>query len=138
MTAALTSPPLPYQARELLGSSARGLIEAYATPDPARRYATAHLSALRAAAAVLAARAHPVRQGRIRSVWSLLPGVAPQLQEWAAFFAGGATKRAAAEAGLQVVCQREADDLVRDAEAFLMQVAALLGVDQQVVLGDGG
>ena len=137
MTAALTSPPLPYQARDLLGSSARGLIEAYATPDPARRYATAHLAALRAAAAVLAARAHPVRQGRIRSVWSLLPGVAPQLQEWAAFFAGGATKRAAAEAGLQVVSQREADDLVRDAEAFLMQVAALLGVDQQVVLGDG-
>lgn len=137
MTAALTSPPLPYQARELLGSSARGLIEAYATPDPARRYATAHLAALRAAAAVLAARAHPVRrQGRIRSVWSLLPGVAPQLQEWAAFFAGGATKRAAADAGLQVVSQREADDLVRDAESFLVQVAALLGVDHQVVLPD--
>ena len=137
MTAALTSPPLPYQARDLLGSSARGLIEAYATPDPARRYATAHLAALRAAAAVLAARAHPVRQGRIRSVWSLLPAVAPQLQEWATFFAGGAGKRAAADAGLQVVSQREADDLVRDSEAFLMQVAALLGVDHQVVLGDG-
>jgi hypothetical protein len=137
MTAALTSPPLPYQARDLLGSSARGLIEAYATPDPARRYATAHLAALRAAAAVLAARAHPVRQGRIRSVWILLPRVAPQLQEWAAFFAGGAGKRAAADAGLLVVSQREADDLVRDSEAFLMQVAALLGVDHQVVLGGG-
>ena len=137
MTAALTSPPLPYQARDLLGSSARGLIEAYATPDPARRYATAHLAALRAAAAVLAARAHPVRRGGIRSVWILLPGVAPQLQEWAAFFAGGAGKRAAADAGLHVVSQREADDLVRDAEAFLVQVAALLGVDHQVVLGGG-
>ena len=136
MTAALTSPPLPYQARELLGSSARGLIEAYATSEPGRRYATAHLAALRAAAAVLAARAHPVRRGRIRSVWSLLPGVAPQLQEWATFFAGGAAKRAAADAGLQVVSQREADDLIRDAESFLVQVAALLGVDHQVVLGD--
>jgi hypothetical protein len=137
MTAAPTSPPLPVQARELLGSAARGLLEAYVTPEPARRYATAHLAALRAAAAVLAARAHPVRRGRIRSVWSLLPGVAPQLQEWSVFFAANAAKRAAADAGLPVVTQREADDLVRDAETFLGQVAALLGVDQQVILRDG-
>ncbi len=137
MTAAPMSPPLTYQARELLGSAARGLLEAYATPEPSRRYATAHLSALRAAAAVLAARAHPVRQGRIRSVWVLLPSVAPQLHEWAGFFAANAAKRAAADAGLPVVSQREADDLVRDAETFLMQVAAMLGVDQQVILRDG-
>ena len=137
MTAAPTSPPLPYQTRDLLGSAARGLLEAYTTPEPARRYAAAHLAALRAAAAVLAARAHPVRQSRIRSVWVLLPQVAPQLQEWAAFFAANAARRAAAEAGLPVVSQRESDDLLRDAEAFLVQVAALLGVDQQVVLRDG-
>jgi hypothetical protein len=138
MTAAPISPPIPQQARELLGSSARGLLEAYATPEPARRYATAHLAALRAAAAVLAARAHPVRQPRIRSVWALLPGVAPQLEEWATFFAAGAATRAAAEAGLPVVRQREADDLLRDAETFLVQVAALLGVDQQAMLGEQG
>jgi hypothetical protein len=70
-------------------------------------------------------------------VWTLLPAVAPQLQEWAAFFAANAAKRAAADAGLPVVSQREADDLVRDSEAFLLQVAALLGVDHQVVLPDG-
>ena len=137
MTAAPTSPPISYQARELLGSAARGLLEAYTTPEPNRRYATAHLAALRAAAAVLAARAHPVRQGRIRSVWVLLPAVAPSLQEWAAFFSANAAKRAAADAGLPVVSQREADDLVRDAETFLAQVAALLGVDQQAILPDG-
>lgn len=137
MTAAPISPPIPVPARELLGSSARGLLEAYATPEPNRRYATAHLAALRAAAAVLAARAHPIRPGRIRSVWVLLPTVAPALQEWATFFAAGATKRAAAEAGLHVVSQREADDLLRDAEAFLAHVAALLGVDQQAILPDG-
>lgn len=134
MSAVPTSPPVPYQARELLGSAARGLLEAYATPDPARRYATAHLAALRAAAAVLAARAHPVRQGRIRSVWTLLPVVAPQMQEWAVFFAANASRRAAAEAGLPVVSQREADDLVRDAESFLVQAAAVIGVDQQSIL----
>jgi hypothetical protein len=131
------SPPLPSQARELLGSSARGLLEAYATPEPTRRYAAAHLAALRAAAAVLAARAHPVGRGRIRSVWALLPRVAPQLQEWSVFFAANAAKRAAADAGLPVVSQREADDLLRDAEAFLLMVAAVLGIDQQVILRDG-
>ena len=137
MTAAPISPPIPYQARDLLGSAARGLLEAYTTPEPAGRYATAHLAALRAAAAVLAARAHPVRQGRIRSVWTLLPTVAPSLQEWSAFFAANAAKRAAADAGLPVVSPREADDLLRDAETFLAQVAALLRVDQQVILPDG-
>lgn len=135
MSAVPMGPPVPHQVSELLGSAARGLLEAYATPDPARRYATAHLAALRAAAAVLAARAHPVRQGgRIRSVWALLPVVAPQLQEWAAFFAANATKRAAADAGLPVVSQREADDLVRDVETFVVQVAAVIGVDQQSIL----
>lgn len=134
MTAIPTSPPVPYQARELLGSAARGLLEAYTTPEPNRRYATAHLAALRAAAAVLATRAQPMKRGRIRSVWSLLPVVAPQLQEWSAFFAANATKRAAADAGLPVVSQREADDLLRDAEAFLQQVAVMIGVDRQDVL----
>jgi hypothetical protein len=33
-----------------------------------------------------------------------------------------------------VVSQREADDLVRDAESFLVQVAAVIGVDQQSIL----
>ena len=86
---------------------------------------------------MLAARAHPVRQGRIRSVWTLLPTVAPSLQEWSTFFAANAAKRAAADAGLPVVSPREADDLLRDAETFLAQVAALLRVDQQVILPDG-
>lgn len=137
MTIELTSPPLPYQARELLGSAARGLIEAHTTPEPGPRYAIAHLAALRAAAAVLAARAHPVRRGRIRSVWVLLPAVAPQLQEWATFFAGGAAKRAAAEAGIPVISHREADDLVRDVEIFLSQVTSLLGMADQGILGRG-
>lgn len=138
MTAAPVSPPVPVQARDLLGAAARGLLEAYATPEPARRYATAHLAALRAAAAVLAARAHPIARGRIRSVWVLLPAVAPQLQEWSAFFAANAAKRAAADAGLaHAVTRREADDLLRDAETFLTQVAALIGVDQQAVLPSG-
>jgi hypothetical protein len=65
----------------------------------------------------------------------LLAEVAPELGEWAQFFAAGAGKRAAAEAGLRgAVTEREADDLVRDAEAFLARVARLLGVPHQPVL----
>ena len=49
--------------------------------------------------------------------------MAPELTEWAAFFAAGAGKRAAAEAGItRVISSREADDLLRDSEAFLRLV----------------
>jgi hypothetical protein len=72
-------------------------------------------------------------------VWALLTEVAPALDEWAAFFAAGAGKRAAAEAGLPVVTQREADDLLRDAEAFLVVVeAALAGACQPLLTSVAG
>ncbi|HVU73072.1 MAG TPA: SAV_6107 family HEPN domain-containing protein, partial [Mycobacteriales bacterium] len=57
------------------------------------------------------------------TAWRLLAVVAPELGEWAAFFAAGATRRAAAESGVPgVVSEREADDLLRDAETFLTTV----------------
>ena len=47
----------------------------------------------------------------------------------AAFFAAGAGKRAAAEAGsTRAVTEREADDLVRDADRFLGVVESCLGL----------
>ncbi|MCW2622659.1 MAG: uncharacterized protein JWL64_2261 [Frankiales bacterium] len=118
--------PLP--AATLLDLSSRGLTDAARATVPAERYATAHLAALRAAAAVLACRALPAttpapRRGRPTSAWVLLAAVAPELGEWATFFAEGARKRAAAEAGLAVVTPREADDLLRDSHAFLQVVA---------------
>jgi L-fucose isomerase-like protein len=68
-------------------------------------------------------------------VWVLLAAVAPELAEWAAFFAVGAAKRAAAEAGIpRVVTAREADDLLRDAERFLAVVETTLGLPHQPVL----
>ena len=101
------------------------------------RYATAHLAALRAAAAVLAARARPEprRRNRLTSVWVLLAAVAPELGEWAAFFAAGAAKRAAAEAGIpRAVTAREADDLVRAADQFVEVAANSLGLAYQPAL----
>jgi len=132
--------PLP--STTLLTLAGRGLVEAAEATTPAERYAAAHLSALRAAAAVLACRARPaaspVRRLRPTSAWVLLTAVAPELGEWAAFFAAGARKRAAAEAGLAgAVTPREADDLLRDAEMFLAVVETTLGLAHQQLLASG-
>ncbi|MDQ6650641.1 MAG: SAV_6107 family HEPN domain-containing protein, partial [Actinomycetota bacterium] len=100
------------------------------------------LAALRTAAAVLAARARPAlpgtSRGRPASAWVLLAAVAPELGEWAAFFAAGAVKRSAAEAGLPgAVSAREADDLFRDAQTFMAVVETTLGLGFQPVLPTG-
>ena len=117
---------------DLLVAAQRGLVEATYAETAAERYVGAHLAALRSAAAVLAARAQPAKgRARLRSVWSVLPAVAPEFTEWAQFFAASAAKRSAAEAGLRVVTQREADDLLRDAETFHDQVCTLLHIDRQ-------
>ncbi len=120
---------------DLLAAARRGLTEAMLSPRPAERYAAAHLAALRGAAAVLAARTRPTPSRRgPRSAWELLTQAAPELTEWATFFAAGATKRSAAEAGLDVVTSREADDLLRDAETFLALVDTTVGVPHQIAL----
>jgi hypothetical protein len=120
---------------QLLTIARQGLGEAAQTRPDGLRYATAHLAALRAAAAVLAARARPAaptRRSRVTSVWSLLVLVAPEFSEWASYFALGAGKRAAAEAGIpRVVSQREADDLLSAAEQFVTLVESALGLAYQ-------
>jgi len=122
----------------LLQSARQGLAEAAEEDGAGSRYVAAHLAALRAAAAIVAARPDagtgPRRKGP-KSVWELLPRVEPALSEWAAFFAAGARKRAAAEAGLpRAVSAAEADDLLRDAETFLSLAEEALGVTVQPVL----
>lgn len=124
-----------------LERAAASLQEAITTSDVAVRYATAHVAALRATAALLAARARPVvaaRTGRSRAqrnAWVLLTEVAPEFAEWAAFFSAGAAKRAAAEAGSRrAVTDREADDLVRDADRFLGLVEESLGLTRHLPL----
>ena len=131
---------VPPSALGLLDQARRGLQEAAGLSVPAERYATAHLAALRAAAAVLAARTRPVdtrlRRRRPTSAWGLLTEVAPELGEWAAFFAAGAAKRAAAEAGVtRAVTAREADDLLRDAATFLALAETTLGLVPSLPLG---
>lgn len=126
--------PVSPAVRDLLASAARCLMDAGAAGSSGERYAAAHLTALRAAAAVLASRGRPNGRSRPRSVWDLLAAVAPEFAEWSAFFAAGAGKRAAAEAGLNVVTEREADDLMRDAEKFLELVAMRFGFSHQLLM----
>jgi hypothetical protein len=122
-----------------LERAAASLREAVTSTDVGLRYTHAHIAALRATAALLAARAQPQvgRRRPQRNAWTLLAQVAPELAEWARFFAAGAAKRAAAEAGSRrAVSEREADDLVRDADRFLALVEELLGLTQHVPVGD--
>jgi hypothetical protein len=134
-TSTLVRPPVSPAARMLLDRSSTGLHQACAARSAAERYVAAHLSALRAAAAVLAVRGRPTSRGGPRSVWEVLPRVSPELDEWAAFFAATASRRAAVEAGRgDAIGSREADDLLRDAEAFHHVVEAALGLPYQQVL----
>ena len=122
---------LPAATHSYLERSAESLREAMTCPDVPQRYALAHVAALRATAALLAARARPttVQRRRQKNAWVLLTEVAPELAEWASFFSAGAAKRAAAEAGSRrAVTEREADDLVRDADRFLALVESSLGL----------
>ena len=123
---------VPAASHAYLARSAGSLHEAMTTSEVPQRYALAHVAALRATAALLAARARPSQpRRRQKNAWVLLAEVAPEFAEWAAFFSAGAAKRAAAEAGSQrAVTDREADDLVRDADRFLGLVEESLGLDR--------
>lgn len=119
---------------DLLSAAVRSLDVAITASRPSEKFVAAHLAALRAAAALLATQARPSSR-RPTSVWTLLPRVAPDCADWAAYFAAGATKRALAEAGVQTaVSEREADDLVRGAHEFINLVADRLGVTRQMTL----
>jgi hypothetical protein len=111
----------PEPALTLLSQAERGLAEAELDPEPAPRFAKAYLAALRAAAALLAVRGRPHRgRSRPMSVWTLLPTVAPELQEWATFFAAWSDTRESVQAGItRVVTTRSADDLVRQTGQFV-------------------
>lgn len=134
MTVVVDGPPVGRAALGLLRQASEALAEAHREPEPLRRYPAAYLAAMRAAAAVLAVRARPQtapprRRGATRNVWHLLAEVAPELGEWAAFFASCSATRAAAEAGIErLVGRREADDLLRQAEQFVGIVRAALAL----------
>jgi len=109
---------------ELLERAETALLAACRSREVAQRHQHARLAALRGAAALVGARTPPRTTGSApgpRSLWAVLPGVAPELAEWAGFFAT-ATRRTGTPS------TREADDLLRQAETFLDLVRASLGL----------
>jgi hypothetical protein len=133
----LARPSVSPAARMLLDRSRTGLLQSCAARTRGERYVAAHLAALRAAAAILAVRGRPGTRSGPRSMWEILPRIAPELAEWSAFFAATASRRAAIEAGRNgSITSRDADDLLRDAEAFHQVIESLLGIPGQSVLPD--
>lgn len=117
----------------LLERSREGLRSAASDLDARSRWAGAHLAALRAATAVLAVRGRPgPARSRPRSVWHVLPRLAPELAEWAAFL--GSLERLPGARGADEA--RAADDLLRDAERFLRAVTGALSLPWRPVLPD--
>jgi hypothetical protein len=121
---------LPSSVESLLSQAKTTWAEAVLEPRAPEKYRSAHLAALRAAAAILALRARPVAASRRRptSAWVLLEAVAPELAEWTVYFADSAQRRATIEAGAtSVVSERDADDLLRAAGEFIAIAERMVG-----------
>jgi hypothetical protein len=118
---------------DLLDRARHSLLEACQSQEVTRRYDQAQLGALRAAAAVVATRttSHPpTGQSGPRSLWELLPTVAPELSEWAGFFEVVGARRHHGHSA------READDVLRQSELFLDLVCRTLGLPVTVAPHD--
>lgn len=119
-------------AGELLTAAWGAIATAAHSTDSTERYQAANVAALRAAAAVLSARAtRRTSSTQLPSAWTLLAQVAPELGEWSDFFAANAAiglahgSRSVLIEPLRV-SDRQADDLVRDAERFICEVRTVL------------
>lgn len=121
---------VPPAASVLLERAHQALDDADAARSADERFCSAHLGALRAAAAVVAARGRPAAsRRRLVSVWVLLDALVPELRDWSSYFAAGAQTRADVEAGRrQAVSTRVADEQVRAATEFCRVVEASLGL----------
>lgn len=117
-------PPAVPAAVSLLTQARHGLAEARREADPVERFTAAYLSALRAAAAVLAARGRPHRgRAKPQSVWTLLESGVPELAGWAAYFAAHSARHAAAQAGVTRGVGRESAVELADRAAQFLAIA---------------
>ena len=110
------------------------LLVGYAAESATARHHAAQIAALRAAAAVVAARDRRDRSSSLGpvSLWDLLGRLTPELSEWARHFAVITRRMPLVESGRIRVSVREADDLLRDAEAFLARAELVIGLPARV------
>ncbi|MDF2092348.1 SAV_6107 family HEPN domain-containing protein [Knoellia sp. 3-2P3] len=114
---------------ELVERARADLLQACHTRDVTERYRQSRLGAMRAAAALVSARARGSRPGGPQSLWELVPAAAPELTEWAEFFAVATARPERLERPARLaVSAREADDLLRQAETFIGLVCRNLGL----------
>lgn len=131
----MAATPLLHPARvdgalDLLSAAGESLADAHWARTIHGRGAGTRLAVLRAAAAVLAVRGRGRGSGSGPvDLWRLLPRVAPELTEWADFFAIVLSDGDA-------MSVREVDDLLRQGEEFVQIVAGLLGLPPVPVAGE--
>lgn len=113
----------------LLERSDAELVAADLAGDPGERFVHAHLAALRAGAALLAAGGPVARRRAPRPVWELVAAAAPELAPWCARFADAAALRAAVETGRGDVDHARADRAALEAAEFADAVRAHLAAD---------
>lgn len=132
--------PLPATAVDLMTRADAELLAAQFSSEPGERFVHAHLAGLRAAAAVLAVRGRPAGRRTARTVWEMLVAVAPEVETWSVYFAGGAALRRAVEAGRSdAVDAPRAEEVLCVAEDFLDEVRALLEPESDLLVhGHGG
>ncbi len=136
----ITSHTVPSAAStlELVERARADLLEACHSRDVAERYRQSRLGAMRAAAALVSARSRDARTSGPQSLWALVPAVAPELTEWAEFFAVATAQpdhpaptdqlASTRSHSRPAVTAREADDLLRQAETFIGLVCRSLGL----------
>lgn len=119
--------PVPPASAQLLRRADAELLAARFTADPDDQFVHAHLAALRAAAALVAARERPAPRRGPRAVWDLLARTAPELAPWTSYFASGASLRADIEAGVAgAVDARRSGELLAAAEDFVDEIRIAL------------
>ena len=101
--------PVPDTVADLLARSDAELVASGVAQDAGEAFVHAHLAALRAGAALVEARGRPGPRSRARTVWDMVTRVAPELADYAAFFAANAATRAAVEAGRTTVDRDRAE-----------------------------
>ncbi len=127
MSRTVHAAPLPQTAVDLLRRADGELLAAQFSTAPDETFTHAHLAALRAAAAVLAVRGRPNGRRAPRTVWDMLSAVAPEVSDWATYFAAGAPVRRAIDAGrFDAVDAAHAEMTLCAAEDFLDEVRGLL------------
>lgn len=117
---------VPDAVLDLIARSEAELVAATVAQDPSEVFVHAHLAALRAGAALVQARGRPGPRSRTRTVWDMVMRVAPDLADYATYFAGNAATRSAVEAGRTDVEATRAQRAVAAAEQFHEAVRAQL------------